>query len=144
MNIEFDLKTTRLEFRGLGNGLIVNPRPDETGMSYQPASVPTSRVIDNQYGGADSDSPWFVFFHENCAWPSYWIVRAESWESAYEEFLDEQPEADPSDLADAGWDPETSDDLPDGFSWDSSGRIVYSECIMGHEIELISATRIAP
>lgn len=115
--IEFPA-TARLVFRTpMGSLLIVNPReckgdkagkvwPHCSGPISKPdhdckenvhgpdASVPVSSFVDNQYGATDYDSPWFAFWEEDCMSPPISVVRASSFEAAYEDFLDTLPEAE--------------------------------------------------
>lgn len=163
--IEFPA-SARMVFR-MGNGrLIVNPReckgdarklvwPHCSGPITKPdhdckemihgpdSSVPVSRVIDNQYGGTDYASPWFAFWEADCMSPAISIVRAESWEAAYEDFLDTLPDADPSDWSDeekaTAEDPDNGN-LPSGYSFSGNGRIIFTENVNGCEITLIEVT----
>lgn len=99
------------------------------------ASVPVSRVIDNQYGGTDYASPWFAFWEADCMAPPIYIVRAESWEAAYEDFCDV--------IA-----PISDSDLPDYLNaagefegnYNSNGQPIDTESVNGCEISLIEVT----
>lgn len=158
----------RLVFKGFGSGLIVNPRKrdcsylehthipigssaiwycnkhkclaescDETGMSYQPTRA--SGLIDESGG---PEALWFAFWEEDCAWPAIHVVRAESWEQAYEDFCDSLPDVPESDLegVDGYLIGDENSNLPDGYSFTSDGRIVYTENVNGREIELVEVT----
>lgn len=168
IEIAFDRKSTRLVFKGMGQHLIINPRPakcefqfdpnagnyscaecDKSGFdddhheecwgaSGGPLRIPLERVIDEY---ADSESPWFAFWEEDCFEPPIWIVRAESFEQAYEDFVDALPAADLEDLdEDQRAMVEGGGNLPDGYTFDSQGALKHTETIQGREIELIEVT----
>ena len=136
-DLEIDLKTARLEFRWAHPNLVINPREsDAPGIDVR--AVPAERVLlGDSYS---SDERWFAFYEEDCFDPPVWIVRADSWETAYEVFCDEA--LDSVDLEDL--DPEQrvavegEGNLPDGYSISSDGKLIYTETSMGYEIELIS------
>jgi hypothetical protein len=156
--IAFSLASSRLVFRMGRTLLIVNPRGcagDASGKTWphcqtfpvgnhacreeshagESKIVPARCVIDNQYGCADSDSPWFAFWQGDCMDPPVWIVRATSFEAAYGDFCDE---IQPIDQA----------SLPDYLNaageyeghYNSRGEPIDTESINGCEIELISAS----
>lgn len=103
-------------------------------------TVSLNHLIDNQYGGADAASPWFAFWQEDCMSPPIWIVRAESFEAAYEEFLDELPETKLEDLDEDQRAMVQSDgNGPDGYTYAANG-LVYSENVSGVEIRLVEVT----
>lgn len=127
IDLEVDLKKYRLQFTGFAHGLIVNPHGDEVSLSSGPQTVPLKQVIDEQYGGADSGSPWFAFWVEDCAFPNVWLVRAESFESAYENFCDTLPALNPSEVEDE-----------DACSRNSEGDPIDTEAVQGCGVELVS------
>lgn len=131
MEIKIDMTKARLVFDWRFRPLVINPRESER---FDVHAVPLSRVIDES---GDSEAVWFAFFEEDCFDPPIYIVRAESWEQAYEDFLDTRPDADLSDWSDEERaEFEAGGNHPDGYSFTSDGRIVYSEAVMGYEIEL--------
>lgn len=133
-SIELDLTKARLVFGWRFRNLVVNPTDSER---FDVHNVPTSRIIDEC---GDSDAKWFAFYEEDCFDPPIWIVRAESFERAYEDFVDSRPEVNLEDLdEDQREELEGSGDLS-GYAYNLSGRLVYTEAIMGHEVELKEVT----
>lgn len=156
--IEFS-ETARLVFRmPSGSTLIVNPRqckgdkegkvwPHCSGPISKPdheckenvhgpdSSVPVSRFVDNQYGSTDYASPWFAFWQEDCMDPPIWIVRASSFEAAYEDFCDEIEPIDQASLPDYL----TATGEYEG-SINCDGEPIDTESVNGCEIKLIQVT----
>lgn len=136
--IEFDTATDRIEFAWKFRPLVINAEESER---FDVHNVPVSRVIDNQYGAADSASPWFAFYVEDCFDPPIWLVRADSWESAYDDFVDALPETDLGDLdEDQRNELESTGDLS-GYTYDSSGLLKYTEAVMGYETKIVSVRK---
>lgn len=137
LDIEVDASKHRLFFTGFGEGLVVHPWEGEAvDFSLGPQSVPLSRIIDNQYGSADASSPWFAFWQEDCAFPPIYLVRAETWEAAYEDFCDEVLE------------PLSADDMTDydedEVARNSSGEPIDTESVQGCAVRLESAQLVPP
>lgn len=153
--ITFGLKSYRLVFRMGCTLLIVNPwgcKGDDSGRTWphcrtfplgnhtckeethggESVSVPLTRVIDEC---GDSDAPWFAFWEADCMSPPISVVRAESFERAYEDFCDTLPAADMSDFSES-----ERYNVPDGYTIASDGRYVHTENVNGCEIELISVS----
>lgn len=158
--IEFPA-TARLLFSGLGSGLVINPKPAdheytivagvqgcakckkgildpvhsaETGTSSDPINVPENRVIDEN---GNADDKWFAFWEEDCMSPPIWIVRAESFEQAYEDFYSAIPQPlDENTLADYERD---ADGYYNDLTMTDRGWI-STESIQGREIELMEVT----
>lgn len=152
ITIEVPLKSTRLEFGGMGRPLVINPRECEGTRSVMTktihvwpycsratahqckerspeiSAVPLSRFIDES---GDYVDQFFAFWEEDCMDPPIWIVRAESFEKAYEDFVEQVVSRFPlseSDLTDY-----------EDLTWTDNGW-VSTESVNGREIELISAT----
>jgi hypothetical protein len=157
IEIEFDLTKTRLEFSGMGRPLVINPREckgDASGKKYPscsshdkhecredvdfstfecPTTVPLSRMLDES---GDYAASWYAFWEEDCMDPPIWIVRADSFEQAYEDFCNEAIEPlDEATLADYTRNEEGDyDDL----TLTEKGWI-STEATQGREICLVSA-----
>ena len=133
MEIEIDLTKDRVEFEWRFSPLVINPREDE----YQVHKVPLSRVIDEC---GDADAEWFAFFEENCFDPPIYLVRARSWEQAYEDFCDQLTPVDLSDLDEdqRAMVEDTEGNLPDGYAINSSGHLVHTESVMGYQTRIVS------
>ena len=87
IDLETDLKSARVVFSPIGRGsvvssLVINPRESE---QFDVHNVPLTQVIDD----SGSDGFFFAFWEEDCAFPPIYIVRADSFESAYEVFVEE-------------------------------------------------------
>lgn len=133
-SIELDLSKARLVFGWRFSNLVVNPTEAER---FDVHAVPVSRIIDEC---GDSDARWFGFYEEDCMDPPIYLVRARTFEQAYEDFIDSRPEVSLEDLDEEQREElEKSGDLS-GYAYDSSGRLVYTEAIMGYEIELKEVT----
>ena len=133
-SIELDLSKARLVFGWRFSNLVVNPTEAER---FDAHSVPTSRIIDES---GDAEAKWFGFYEEDCMAPPIYLVRAHTFEQAYEDFIDSRPEVSFEDL-----DEEQREELEksgglSGYAYDSSGRLVYTETIMGYEVELKEVT----
>lgn len=135
-SIELDLSKARLVFGWRFSNLVVNPRESER---FDVHNVPTSRIIDEC---GDADARWFGFYEEDCASPPIYLVRAHTFEQAYEDFIDSRPEVDVDDLDEEqrAMVEDREGNLPDGYTIDSSGRLVCTETIMGYEVELKEVT----
>ena len=93
---------------------------------YDPAITTASSLTVEGY----EDSPWFVFYAGDCAWPSLHIIRAESWEAACEEFI--VGEADRGHYLIRDDDPDYTED--DGHCT-GDGRRVDTSCFMGYVVD---------
>jgi hypothetical protein len=86
----------------------------------------------------DCGGRYFAFCHADCFDPAMHLVCADSFESAYDIFLDEF--ADEVDPADYSTDDEREEALNNGVIYYSSGgRLVHSENVQGFELTLIRA-----
>jgi hypothetical protein len=91
---------------------------------------------------AHDDSPWFVFYVEDCAFPTFHAIRADSWETAYEVFIDQEAERghyvikreDLSPEDEAAWDAGTYE----APSYSSRGDPMQTECFNGFQVEFVS------
>lgn len=84
------------------------------------------------YGLDDYQDRFFAFWVEDCFDPPVYVIRADSFESAYEIFCDEFSrliEISESDLPD--YDPET-------LNYSASGVPIDTEAVNGREIKLLS------
>ena len=150
INIELSSKTTRLEFSGMGRPLVINPREckgDSRGVFWPMCScegccregseisaVPLSRFIDES---GDYEGRFFAFWDEDCMDPPLYVVRAESFEQAYEDFCNEVVEPlDDATLADYE---RNADGDYDDLTLNEKGWI-STESVNGREIDLVSAT----
>ena len=140
IEIEFPLESTRLVFSGMGRPLVLNPRECK-GSPLAPSkiwphcgaadhqcreiytseisAVPLSRFLDES---GDYAASWFAFWEEDCMDPPIWIVRAESFEQAYEDFINEVVSRSPlseSDLTDY-------EKTPDGDYEGLTARVTWS------------------
>ena len=130
LDIEVDASKHRLFFTGFGEGLVVHPWEGEAvDFSSGPQSVPPSRIIDNQYGSTDASSPWFAFWQEDCAFPPIYLVRAETWEAAYDDFCDTLEPLSADDMTD--YDEDT-------VARNSSGEPIDTESVQGRALRLAS------
>lgn len=58
-----------------------------------PLSMEGARVSDiDTEASVSTDDPWFIFYVADCAWPSYHAIQSQSWEDAYEQFIDQEAE----------------------------------------------------
>lgn len=115
-------------FRG-DRTLIVEAEPAETIAFWDQYGHDAKRA--DHYGLDDWGNGFFAFWVENCFDPSIAIVRADSFETAYEIFCDEFADwikIDDSDLAD--YDPET-------LNYNGSGVAIDTESVQGSEISLL-------
>jgi hypothetical protein len=131
IDIEVDLKSARLVFHGsIASVLVVNPCESER---YDVHAVPLTRFYDD----TGSDGDWFAFWEEDCHAPPVYILRADSFESAYEVFCEEFVHPlDEDTLKDYERTPEGD---YEGLTLTSRGWI-STESIQGHEIELKAVT----
>ena len=105
----------------------------------------SSRVTD--YGGDKA----YAFWQEDCFCPRIYFVRGDSWEDAYENFLQVLPEEDmtypnldreqeeewrkaclPENVADGQYGPGMGS--LEGFTFRDGGGIVYTELVNGRRI----------
>lgn len=163
IEIEFDLTKTRLEFSGMGRPLVINPHPAKcpafkfvpgnnytcgtcgksgTGPEHsgegspEISVVPLTRFLDES---GDYAASWFAFWEEDCMDPPIWIVRAESFERAYEDFCETLPEVNVEDL-DADQIAAEKEGNLSGYSYADGVGLVYTEAVNGREIDIVSAT----
>jgi len=86
----------------------------------------------------DSGSKFFSFCHADCFDPAMHLICADSFESAYDIFLDEFAQT----ATDSDFPGEAAKEaaLNNGVcSYSSGGRFVYSENVQGFEMKLIKA-----
>ena len=130
LDIEFDLKTTRLVFAWRHSNLVINPRESER---FDVHHVPLSRVYDDTGSGG----LWFGMYEEDCAYPPIYLIRADSFESAYEVFCEEFVNPlDEDALRDCECTPEGD---YENLTLTSRGWI-STEAIMGYEVDLKEVT----
>ena len=98
--------------------------------------IPANRVLDESGDWAGS---WFAFWEEDCRSPPIYIVRAESFEAAYEDFCGTLPNAEPDMDEDQRTQWEHSG--MDHYTYsDAAGHVVFTENVNGREIRLIEVT----
>ena len=130
IDIEFDLKSARLVFGWSFSNLVVNPRESER---FDVHTVPLTRIYDDTGSGGS----WFGMYEEGCMSPPIYLIRADSFESAYEVFCEEFVHPlDEETLKDYE---QTSDGDYEGLTITGKGWI-STESIQGHEIELKEVT----
>lgn len=130
IDIEFDLKSARMVFAWHHSNLVINPRESE---KFDAHAVPLSRVYDD----TGSDGQWFGMYEEDCADPPIYLIRADSFESAYEVFCEEFASTlDEITLSDYE---RTPDGDFEGLTLTSRGWI-STEAIMGYEVDLKEVT----
>lgn len=130
-DLEIDAHKAVLRFTLHGRPLVHDPRPQEDRpplLSHEGARA-SSVSADEGF----ADSPWFAFWAEDCAFPVFHVIRAQSWEDAYEVFCEQ--EADRGHYLIQEGDPDYSED--DGH-WTGDGRRVDTECFQGAEVTLAS------
>jgi hypothetical protein len=84
--------------------------------------------LDVEYSSDEKD-PFFAFFAEDCMDPAIHVIRARSFEAAYEVFIDQ--EADRGHYVIDEGDPDYGPD--DGF-YSNSGFRVDTECFRGFQL----------
>ena len=131
--------TARLVFRmPSGSRLIINPRvcDGREQVNGPDQAVPLTRFLDESGDYADQ---WFAFWEEDCMSPPIYVVRAESFEQAYEDFCNEVVSRFPlseSDLTDYT---KTEEGDYEGLTWTDRGWI-STENVNGVEIRLVEVT----
>ena len=75
---------------------------------------------------------WFAFYHEDCFEPPVYIIRARSWEEAYESFLEEFGQV----VDEATIEDEYVED--DDRLYHTARGPVDTENVKGHELKLIA------
>lgn len=80
----------------------------------------------------DTEGKWFAFYNVDCFDPPYAVIRARTFEAAYEAFCDEFERWMKVDEADAKDYPE------DERNYNSSGTHIDTDNVQGHELFLIS------
>ncbi len=78
----------------------------------------------------DTDGKWFVFYVEDSFDPPLFLIRARSWEDAYETFCDEF--SDHMKIEDA----DLKDYDEDRLHYSASGVPIDDEAAQGHEVTL--------
>lgn len=137
-----NVSARKVSFRWrMGEPLVLDARPDEerwADPTYYDEYLATDLYVD------DPDGKWFAIWNEDCFQPSVYIVRADSFESAYETFIDEFGAqacgtiAEDDDVSNYG-DGATIESLL-GFgvlTWTPNG-IIDTEAVRGEEITLTS------
>jgi hypothetical protein len=104
---------------------ILNPRDGETSDALR--IVTLSGIIDEEQ---DSEARWFIFCEADCAWPTHYIVRATTWEQAWEDFVEACVESMHTDEVPEEYDGERKRD----------GSPVNTENVMGREARLVEVT----
>jgi hypothetical protein len=121
-----DVKIAEIRFPW-GEGELVWPRPvgaqqfswgDKFASSYDDSA------------SYDDDDPWFAFWVADCFDPSIHVIRAPSFETAYEVFCER--EADRGFYLIRDGDPDYDDDAG---TWTGDGRRVDSEPFQGRELD---------
>lgn len=80
----------------------------------------------------DTDGDWFAFFNVDCFDPPFAVIRARSFESAYEIYCDEFSEG-------LAVDEESAKDYPeDDRDYNSSGVHIDASGVQGFQLRLIS------
>jgi hypothetical protein len=96
-----------------------------------------SSIISDNYS---DDAPFFIFFEQDCMSPLLTLVRSESFESAYELYVETLTPLSDEDLADyvTGTD-ENGNPEYDELTWTDNG-FVTTELVHGFECYLVSVT----
>jgi hypothetical protein len=96
-----------------------------------------SKIIADNYS---DDDPFFIFFEQDCMSPLLTLVRAESFESAYELFVETLTPLSDTDLADyvTGTDDNGNPEYA-SLTWTDNG-FVTTELVQGFECYLVSVT----
>lgn len=125
--------------------LVLDSRPDEerwADPSHHEEYRATELYVDDSW----ESGRWFAFWNEDCFQPSVYVIRAESFETAYEVFIEEfgakacgtiEPGDDVSNYGDGA----TVDSLLESgvLTWTANG-IIDTEAVKGEEITLVSAS----
>lgn len=86
----------------------------------------------SRYYIADTDGHWYACYNVDCFDPPFAIVRARSWETAYEVFCDEFSDWLKVDESDA------NDYAEDDRHYSSSGVHIDTDNVQIHEIQLLT------
>lgn len=138
--VELELAVSRLTFQWCDRTLVWDANPDS---QWEPDVYRASGMYDES---GFATGRWFVFYHEDCFQPSVYVIRAESFETAYEVFIEEfgakacgviEPNENVSNYGDGT----TVDSLLNSgvLTWTANG-IIDTEAIKGEEITLVSAS----
>lgn len=101
---------------------------------YHPFAENVRRVSDVNIEQAGwGNDVWVAFYIEDCFDPPVYILRASSWEEAYEEFIDWQ--VDQLKIEE----PDLNDYDAESLTYSSNGVPVDTEGVRGKEVKLIEA-----
>ncbi len=85
--VELTVKANIIRVEWGGNPYVWDPDKKLDDLPYG-----TGRLIDFEDVDNNADDPWFIFYAEDCAFPTPHLIRAASWENAYEAFIDQEVE----------------------------------------------------